>query len=72
MSEENNLYRILYLFVVVAIAQYKPTDATTNPSLILQASQMDQYKELVKECVKSAIAEARLVGWKVSVQGVGG
>jgi len=41
-----------------AIAQYKPTDATTNPSLILQASQMDQYKELVKECVKSAIAEA--------------
>jgi len=42
-----------------AIAQYKPTDATTNPSLILQASQMEQYSDLVKNCVKSAIAEAR-------------
>jgi len=41
-----------------AIAQYKPTDATTNPSLILQASQMDQYQSLVKECVTSAKAEA--------------
>jgi len=41
-----------------AIAQYKPTDATTNPSLILQASQMEQYSDLVKNCVKSAIAEA--------------
>jgi len=40
-----------------AIAQYKPTDATTNPSLILQAAQMDQYQDLVKEIVKSAIAE---------------
>jgi len=41
-----------------AIAQYKPTDATTNPSLILQASQMDQYQSLVKECVTSAKSEA--------------
>jgi transaldolase len=41
-----------------AIDQYKPTDATTNPSLILQASQMEQYSELVKECVKSATLEA--------------
>jgi len=41
-----------------AIAQYKPTDATTNPSLILQAAQMPQYQDLVKETVKSAIVEA--------------
>jgi len=41
-----------------AIDQYKPTDATTNPSLILQASQMPQYQDLVKETVKSAILEA--------------
>jgi len=40
-----------------AIAQYKPTDATTNPSLILQASQMPQYQDLVKEIVKSTITE---------------
>jgi len=41
-----------------AIDQYKPTDATTNPSLILQASQMKEYEHLVNDAVKSAIAEA--------------
>lgn len=41
-----------------AIDQYKPVDATTNPSLILQASQMPQYADLVKETVKAAILEA--------------
>jgi len=41
-----------------AIDQYKPTDATTNPSLILAASQMTEYESLVKEAVKSAIIEA--------------
>lgn len=41
-----------------AIDQYKPTDATTNPSLILQASQMPQYQDLVKETVKESILEA--------------
>lgn len=41
-----------------AIDQYKPTDATTNPSLILQASQMPQYQDLVKETVKESIVEA--------------
>lgn len=46
-------------FYFSAIDQYKPTDATTNPSLILAASQMKQYEHLVKEAVKSAIVEAR-------------
>lgn len=41
-----------------AIDQYKPTDATTNPSLILAASQMPQYQNLVEEAVKAAIQEA--------------
>lgn len=41
-----------------AIEQYKPTDATTNPSLILQASQMPQYKTLVQDAVQKAIKEA--------------
>jgi len=40
-----------------AIAQYKPTDATTNPSLILAASQMSQYQEIVKAAVAGAKAE---------------
>jgi len=42
-----------------AIAQYSPTDATTNPSLILQASQMPQYQALVDEAVKTAVVEEK-------------
>jgi len=30
-----------------AIKKYKPTDATTNPSLILAASKMPQYQHLI-------------------------
>ena len=33
------------------IKRYKPTDATTNPSLIYAASQMDEYKQLVDEAI---------------------
>lgn len=31
---------------------YKPTDATTNPSLILSAAEMPQYKHLIEKAVK--------------------
>lgn len=34
------------------IEKYKPTDATTNPSLILAACQMPQYEKIVDEVVK--------------------
>ena len=34
-----------------AIRAYKPTDATTNPSLILKASQMPAYARLVEEAI---------------------
>lgn len=34
-----------------AMKKYKPTDATTNPSLILQAASMPQYKKLIDEAV---------------------
>lgn len=37
-----------------SIAKYKPTDATTNPSLLLQAAKMPQYEDLVKTVVKNA------------------
>jgi transaldolase len=36
---------------IAAIKQHKPTDATTNPSLILKAAQMPQYKHLVEDAV---------------------
>lgn len=35
-----------------AIAQYKPQDATTNPSLILAASQKPQYAGLIKDAIE--------------------
>ncbi len=34
-----------------AMKQFKPQDATTNPSLILSASSMDAYKSLVDVAV---------------------
>ncbi|KAL7748323.1 sedoheptulose-7-phosphate:D-glyceraldehyde-3- phosphate transaldolase [Sorochytrium milnesiophthora] len=34
------------------IAEYKPTDATTNPSLILAASQKQQYQKLIDSAVE--------------------
>jgi transaldolase len=35
-----------------AIKEYKPTDATTNPSLILAAIQKPQYRYLIEEAVR--------------------
>ena len=32
-----------------AIAQYKPQDATTNPSLLFKAAQQKEYRSLVEE-----------------------
>ena len=37
-----------------ALAKYKPQDATTNPSLLLKASQMPKYKHLVDEALTYA------------------
>jgi len=34
-----------------AMKAYKPTDATTNPSLILQAANLPQYKPLIQKAV---------------------
>ena len=35
------------------LAQYKPQDATTNPSLILKAVQKDDYRPLLEKTVKA-------------------
>ena len=37
---------------IEAIAKYKPQDATTNPSLLLKAAQMPQYRHLVEEALQ--------------------
>ncbi|HXT09471.1 MAG TPA: transaldolase [Roseiarcus sp.] len=63
----NKLESLREMSVVVAdtgdmgsIETFKPTDATTNPSLILKATQMPAYKDLVEE----AIAWGRKAGAK--------
>lgn len=39
---------------IEAIRQYEPVDATTNPSLLLKAAQMEQYRPLITEAVEWA------------------
>lgn len=39
---------------IEAIRQYQPVDATTNPSLLLKAAQMEQYQSLITEAVEWA------------------
>jgi transaldolase len=41
-----------------AIAQYKPQDATTNPSLLFKAAQQKEYKPLVEEAHSYAAKKA--------------
>ena len=41
------------------IRAFKPTDATTNPSFILKASEMPAYARLVDEAI-SGVANKRL------------
>jgi transaldolase len=41
---------------IEAIAEYKPQDATTNPSLLLQAAQKEQYRRLIDDAISAAPA----------------
>ncbi|XP_077999851.1 transaldolase-like [Glandiceps talaboti] len=50
-----------------AIKKYKPTDATTNPSLLLAASKMPQYEHLLGEAVKFAQAQSSDVNQQVEI-----
>jgi len=61
----NQLEQLKQFTVVVAdtgdfesMREYQPQDATTNPSLILKASQQAQYAHLVEKAVKDAGASA--------------
>lgn len=40
------------------IEKYRPADATTNPSLIFQAAQMEQYQDLIPLAIEYAKANA--------------
>lgn len=40
-----------------AIKKYKPEDCTTNPSLLLQASKMDEFKPLLEAAAKESMAK---------------
>ncbi len=40
------------------IRRYRPTDATTNPSLILKAVQQDAYRPLLERCVRDNPGQA--------------
>lgn len=51
-------YTFVY-FYFSAISQYKPTDATTNPSLLLAASKMPQYRNLFDKAVQYGKANGR-------------
>ncbi len=60
----NLLEQLRKMTVVVAdtgdfdtIAQYKPRDATTNPSLLLKAAQMSGYRRLLEEVITTAQTE---------------
>ncbi len=57
-QQKNQLEQLREMTVVVAdtgdfesLQHYKPTDSTTNPTLILDASQKENYKHLVDEAV---------------------
>ena len=39
---------------ILAIKEYQPTDATTNPSLILAACKNEAYKKLVTQAIEYA------------------
>mmetsp|Transcript_4890 Transcript_4890/g.11449 ORF Transcript_4890/g.11449 Transcript_4890/m.11449 type:complete len:333 (-) Transcript_4890:80-1078(-) len=53
-----------------AIAKYKPTDATTNPSLVFQAAQLPQYRHLVEEAVAYGKAQFPGVDLKQSPEAI--
>jgi len=59
----NQMEQLRQLTTVVAdtgeiesIKQYKPTDATTNPSLLLKAAQIPEYRALVEDATEYAKA----------------
>ncbi|MEJ2316951.1 MAG: transaldolase [Gammaproteobacteria bacterium] len=44
-----------------AIGKYTPTDATTNPSLLLKAASKNEYRHLIDRAVKAARGDSELL-----------
>lgn len=42
------------IFIFAAIKQFRPVDATTNPSLLLAATKLEIYKHFIKDSVDYA------------------
>lgn len=54
-------------FFSPVIAQYKPTDATTNPSLLYAAAQLSQYDALVQDAITFAKGASRYVYTSIKI-----
>lgn len=54
---------------IEAIKRYQPVDATTNPSLILKAATLPQYKDLVAEALAYGRKQADTPSGQVSAAG---
>ena len=61
----NKLEQLKKMTTVVAdtgdidsISAYAPTDATTNPSLLLKAAQKNQYEHLLQDAIDYAMARS--------------
>lgn len=52
---------------IQSIIKYKPSDATTNPSLILKSTQLDAYKPFINEAVQYASAATDTIEQKVEL-----
>lgn len=49
----------LFIFrYFLAIKEFKPTDATTNPSLILAAAKIEKYSKIIDQAVEYGIKSA--------------
>ncbi|MEX3070475.1 transaldolase [Vibrio alginolyticus] len=69
---ENQLTQLRKFTTVVAdtgeidaIKKYQPEDATTNPSLILKASQLDEYAPLIDDAIRFAKSKSSNVNQQV-------
>jgi len=49
-----------------AIKEFRPTDATTNPSLILAASKIDKYAKVIDQAVSYAVKHADTIDTQVT------
>ena len=50
---------------IQSIQAYQPQDATTNPSLIYQASQQSEYQDIVSKAVSEAQNKISEIFWKM-------